>query len=475
MFCPSTGSLRWTRRGSSTSWAATGHLPDSQLSAIRFEITQLLAETDPGRPTPRLSADRRYRLAARLAAMTVFGKASRLTRAAGPSPGSIGVSEPPSDAEPDDVGTPVAPADYEEVLGTALFEAAADMSVSFRHQQYAEFLAAEYLCKRQISPPQVPALLSVQADGALPGPVMGVAGCIGALNPDLVDDLAAANAAGLALAGVELPSDRLRQVVVDGVLTKAAAGDIDVAPGLDLSPLVHPGLEAQLMEHLGEGLNKPEQLWWIARLVAAGQCSPLASVFLQEVLGSAWPAWPRRAGVAALAILGHDADLLQIQKLADLKPADDPGDDLLAALIEVLYPRLLGTTAVLGIFRPQRNTNYLGPYLVLLCELSGQIPPQDLTSMLAWAAAHVQDGESAYGGLLPQLIRRGWEHAEAPATCQALAQFEANLACHPDWPHWPGHDMLSWTGSPPGPGGTSPSASRRTSPPGRATSCVISA
>ena len=432
-------------------WAATGHLPDSQLSAIRFEITQLLAETDPGRPTPRLSADRRYRLAARLAAITVFGKASRLTRAAGPAPGAIGVSELPSDAELDDVGRPVAPADYEEVLGTALFDAAADTSVSFCHQQYAEFLAAEYLCKRQIGPAQVPALLSVQADGALPGPVMGVAAWIGALNPDLVDDLAAANAAGLALAGVELPSDRLRRVVVDGVLTRAAAGDIDVAPGLDLSPLVHPALEAQLTGHLGEGLNKPEQLWWIAQLAAAGQCRPLASVLLQEVLGSAWPAWARRAGVAAVATLGGNEDLLQLQRLADLEPADDPGDDLLAAVIEALYPRLLGTIALLGILRPQRNTNYLGPYLVLLGELSGQIPPRDLTSALAWAAAHVQDGENGYGGLFPQLIRRGWEHAEAPATCQALAQLVANLACHPYWPHWPGHDMLPWTGSAPGP------------------------
>ena len=60
------------------------------------------------------------------------------------------------------------PSRVREVLGTALFDAAADMSVSFRHQQYAEYLAAEYLCKRQISPAQVPALLSVQADGVFP-------------------------------------------------------------------------------------------------------------------------------------------------------------------------------------------------------------------------------------------------------------------------------------------------------------------
>lgn len=44
----------------------------------------------------------------------------------------------PSDPEPEEPGTPVTPAQYEEVLGTDVFDAAPDATVSFRHQTYAD-------------------------------------------------------------------------------------------------------------------------------------------------------------------------------------------------------------------------------------------------------------------------------------------------------------------------------------------------
>ncbi len=436
-------------RAAAIQWSSTGRLPDSQLEAIRFEIDQLLTETNTGRQLPDVPADRRQRLAARLAAMTVFGRASRFTRAAEPSPGVLRVFDLPSAPEPDEPGTLVTSAEYEEVLGTALFDAAADASVSFRHQQYAEFLAAAYLSERRVTRPQLPALLGVHADGVLPGLMTGVAAWVGALNPELAEDLVAANGAEFAHAGVQLPSHHLRGAVVDGVLAKAATGNIDIAWGLDLSPLAHPGLEAQLTCDLDQGLDKPEQLWWIAQLAAAGRCRPLGAVLLREVLDSAWPAWARRAGVAAVAVLGDDGNLLQLQRLASLDPADDPDDEVLAAVIEALYPRLLGTSALLEVLRPQRNTSYLGAYYVLLGELSGQLPSDDLPVVLTWASAHVRDGENAYGTLFPQLVRRGWAHVKSPATCGALAQLVANLVGDPGWPHWPGRDKPPWADADP--------------------------
>jgi hypothetical protein len=73
----------------------------------------------------------------------------------------------------------VTPQEYQEILNTALFDAAPDSTVSFRHHQYAEFLAASYLVDRKIGRAQLKGVLGVHADGALPGAMMGIAAWLG--------------------------------------------------------------------------------------------------------------------------------------------------------------------------------------------------------------------------------------------------------------------------------------------------------
>ncbi len=118
-------------------------------------------------------------------------------------------------------------------------------------------------------------------------------------------------------------------------------------------------------------------------------------------------------------------------------------------MIEALYPRLIDTAAMLTMLRPQRNTSYLGPYLVLLGELITQIPTDDLPEVLFWAATRVTDGENAYGALLRRLVGRGWEDAASHRIREPLARLVAGLASDPGWAHWPGNDRMSWDGAAP--------------------------
>jgi hypothetical protein len=423
-------------RAAAEQWRSTGELPASHVSAIRFEIEQLLAETDRGRQQPSLPADRRFRLAARLGAITAFSGVTRFTRSAGAVRGVLATSDLPSASEPEEPGTPVTPAQYEEVLGTDLFDAAPDATVSFRHQQYAEYLAAAYLVHRRITRPQLTALLGVQTDGLLPGPMMGTAAWLAALQPELTEDLLAANAVAFVQAGVELPAHRARAVVVQGLLAKAAAGDIDLPWGLDLSALAHPELEGQLLRHFGGPLEQPHQLWWISRLAAAGNCAGLAPVLAREVTAGEWPDWARRAGIAAVAAVGDDADLRQLQPLLDLDQAGDPYDEVLSAAIEALYPRMLSVQQLLEVLRPQRNPNFVGGYNMLLGQLATQIPLEALTTVLDWASAHVQDGEDAYEDLFTHLVQRGWAHVASPRVRTALAKLVAALVSHQAWHRW---------------------------------------
>jgi hypothetical protein len=430
-------------------WEATGHLPESQLGAMRYQVEHLLMETDSRQQLQRTVADdRRRRLAGRLAAMSVFGLTDRFTTTSRPSPRALQLAGLPSDPEPDSPAA-VTLAEVIEVLGTALFDAAGDATVGFRHQQYAEFLAAEYVVSRRVTRSQVHTLLGMNDDNVIPSPMTGSAAWLAALNSDLGADFAAANAGALAESAVELPVS-LRAQVVDAILVRAAVEDMDTLPRQNLAALVHPGLEAQLAVRLRDGLAKPGELWWISRLAQAGRCRKLAAGLLEEVLARPWDPWARRAGVAVVADLGDDAEVAQLEALACLSHADDPDDDVLAAVIEALFPRLLDTAALTALLRPQRRSSYFGPYLILLSELSTRIPAGELPAALAWASSHAADGNDAYGELLPGLLQRGWDKVSAPGVRESLARFVAATAASPDRA-WRRRRRDPWRNSLPGP------------------------
>ena len=355
-------------------WQDTGDLAASQLEAIRLEIDHLLQETSDRWPKPAVPDDRRRRLAGRLAAMMMFGKAGRFTAGPRHLPGTLNLGRLPSAPEADEPGQDVTPAEYEEVLGTALFDVAADSTVVFRHQQYAEFLAAEYVTGRPVTRGQLPVLLGMADDGTIPGSLAGITAWIAVLDPELAEGLARANALVLAKTGVEFPSHAYRAAVVDGILAKAASGDADPLPVQDLTALAHAGLEEQLAGHLGRDLTWPQELWWIAVLAEAGGCRDLAHDLTRHVVDAAWPTWARRAGLSAVAALGDDQDLLRLKDLARLGPDSDPVDSVLAGVIGALFPRLMGTAEVLTLLRPARNADSIGPYSELLSQLSTRIP-----------------------------------------------------------------------------------------------------
>jgi hypothetical protein len=115
---------------------------------------------------------------------------------------------------------------------------------------------------------------------------------------------------------------------------------------------------------------------------------------------------------------------------------------LKTVVIGALYPRLMSTAEVLSLLRPQRSPESFGPYAVLLSHLSTRIPAADIPAALSWAAGRVQDGEDAFGDLLPQLVRRGWESVTSPGTREPLAQLTAGLGAGHSWPYWPRQDDL---------------------------------
>lgn len=404
-------------------WHGRGVLPETAVEAMEYEVNRLLQETNSQR-LRGLPADRTMRIARRMAAFETFSGAQAFAVSASNAPGTLTVDQLPSEPEPVETARAIELADYRCVLETALFDTGSAGAVVFRHRSYVEYLTAAYLVERKLQPGQASALLGVHSNGLLPAIRLGVAAWLGALQPRLVESLIYANALMLASSGAatELPSDAMRAAVVAALLDHAAYGEIDPDWSVDPALLVHTSLDSELEQSM-EALRRSQQLWWIARLAAVGQCTGLAAALADAALDTQWYPYARRAAVIAVGELGDNDIMTRLANILDQD--EDPDHQVRAAVIDVLYPRLMSTQALVAALRPQSSdlAGYYYYYDRTLGELADRIPLTDLPVALDWLG-QLDDKSIArrYGRLVEGLLRQAWDHSDDTTVRQALAR-----------------------------------------------------
>lgn len=414
-------------------WRVRGELPDSQRAAVTCEIDDFLAEHDDERPFP-LSAGRALNIACRLGALATFTDTAVF--ALGPAlDGARGIDRLPDEAEPDMPAVRVAPEDYAHVLGTGLFEAAGPGVVAFRHQQYSEYLAAKYLLDRKVAVSRTRQLLDVHPhSGIIPAARIGVAAWLLALDPGLLGELIDANAEALIESGVEVHSGEIRAELVRAFLSQVVEGGVAPDWGLDLSVVSHAGLSGRLEGVLDAEEASETCLWWVARLAVAGGCRDLASRLVPFAKDASRSTALRRTLVFSIGGLGDQAALASLSELLPASPQADVSGDLLAALIDVLYPALVGLERLLPLLGP-------GPGLDAsdrdrsLGVIAGRFGPDDLPQLLAWLVDQTveEDTDWSLDRLFAGVVLAAWKHSGQDQVFAALADLLATSALTDQW------------------------------------------
>ncbi len=430
-------------RDTATQWQETGELPTDQIASMRYEVGRLLREHKSAYRV-RLAADRQLRLAGRLAAFNVFSGVAAFAR----EPIHAGsampvVAELPSDPEPDAPGQHVNLADLEDVLGSALFESGSTASLVFRHQRYAEYLAAGYLVTRGVTSSQVSGLLGVR-DGVIPGPQIGVAVWLTALQPELTSQLLARNSLAIARSGIDLP-EPARAALTEALLDEAARGQSDIDWAIDPKYLVHSQLEPQL-HRFADSASDATLIWWLGTLARAGRCTGLADDMLRLSLDTSVPPHSRRATIAAVAEVGTEQDLSALTPLLHLQEEDDPDDEVLAGAITALHPQLLTTADLISVLRPRRNTHFIGAYLQLFADLAVSLPTAELPMMLEWLArqGNHDASDDDYGWFPEKLTDRAWHHLHIAEVMDGLAALLVAQVGPPHFGHAMSVNRLPW-------------------------------
>ncbi|WP_211589033.1 hypothetical protein [Allorhizocola rhizosphaerae] len=413
-------------------WQKDGRLPGQRIDALESEVQRLLTEREDVRQPLRTGADVRRQAAGRLALFAAFGGAGRFAFRTGEGQTAVAITDLPTVPEPDRPDTTIGHEVYAEVLGSALFDTAPRDTVSFRHQEYVDYLAARYVVDREPTRPQVAALLGL-TDGVLPRSMGTVAAWMVALRPELADVVAPANAVTLIDEPEVGMSPAARAEVVEALLAEARDHDLPPRWSLDLSVVVHPGLVQQLTDRLTAGVDQPFEAWWICRLALAGQMSAAASAVLTIALDDRLPSWARRAAIAVVTSLGTESDRSALLEGLTLDPDVDPDDELRAGLLDGLYPRHMTTVRLLQFITRPRRFNFIGAYQKFLFEFAARVPDADLPDALAWARVTLRSQISIESRpwireLSVRIVARAVAASDDPAALEPLVELIVDLA-----------------------------------------------
>lgn len=420
-------------------WHRRGHLSARPADILESEVRRLLAEREEVREPLRVPADLRRRAAGRLAAFGVFSGVNQFAFRGTHAGTAISVGELPSAAEPDRPDYPFGREVHEEVLGSALFESGTPGSVVFRHQVYADYLAAAYVSGREPTFGQLSVVLGMTG-GVLPRAMSSVAAWIAALRPEVAERLAAENVRAFLESGVDFPAS-VRAALVRALLAAAREARLDPVWSVDLAALDHPGLAEQLAAYVAGPPAGDLEAWWLCRIALACRVTAVVPFAIEAATTREWFAWARRPAIAVVLRLGTGGDREALHSRLSLRAEDDPDDELLAAVIDGMYPEHLPLAEILPMVHPPRAANHIGAYKFLLADLPRRVPPAELTLLLSWAVDRLADDELSGGPwdeeFVSAAVTRAFAHLHEPGLLAALSDLlvEARLGRRFD-PPW---------------------------------------
>lgn len=429
-------------------WHSTGRLAESTQAALAWEIGKFLTEFDQDRASA-VGFDRKLRVAQRLAAFHVFSAVPSFTDYAREP--ACSVATLPTDPEPERPDAAVDPSEYAAVLNSPLFEGAAVGGVTFRHLQYAEYLAASYLVTRKVSFARLRQLLSVHRNGLIPGARIGVANWLLALNPELLEPLLVENATAFIQAGNEVPADEVRAELVDGLLFHVTDRGLHNSWGLDLSILAHAGLEDQLAARLEVPGVSDLELWWVTAIAVACRCRRLGSCLAEAAWNPAREPWVRKLLIRASTALDESGSADVLRGLYPLDAATDFGLEVTAALIDSLYPSKLQITEVLATVHLGTSDQTSRDIRVALERIVKTATRRELPSILEWVAEQPVNHQpgSDTDNLFTAAISAAWVVAEDEAVLNALANMLVRSDQSRRWILYQNHsEPLPWLEAP---------------------------
>lgn len=423
-----------------------GSLPSSQ-SALYLEGCRLLAaETSESRGAAgykgELTAEQRLAVAARIAASMVFGNRNAVYLGTNPAEApneDVETRELSAGTESaDDMRFKVGEKEIRETLATGLFSTRGPNRISWGHQTYAEFLAAWYLEKHDVSISQIKSLITHPDD---PNkkiiPQLGeTAAWLAGMIPEIFKTILQAESDLLLRSEVATGDSPRRAALVEALLQLYEDEHTYDRDRQHYKNLAHPGLADQLRPYIADKTKGV-----IVRRVAidiAESCNiqALNDVLLGVALDTSDNLASRVQAVYAIGGIGQDETRKRLKPLVLADDADDIRDELKGSALRALWPSHITARELFPLLKPPKSEGFIGVYrLFFSSELVKDLAPQDLIPALEFVTSLPQprhEMDSSMESLMDGVVMKAWENMNGPGVTEALARFVGSRLKHHD-------------------------------------------
>ncbi len=368
----------------------------------------------------KLDVTQRVIVAARIAAVTVF--ANRFAVWTEPSSGNV----PREDVLLEELclGDEIANERQlqvtrdaiEEVLDTGLFSSRGSGRMGWAHQTYAEFLAAWYMARHEVSLDKIQALIfsSEDPEHRLIPQLHETAAWVASMRADVLQDIIKTDPDVLLRS--DIPTDsNLRKQIVSCLLTQFGLEQIcelDAKIYRGYGKLKHPELAEQLRPYIND-CNQQSNARNAAILIAeVCKESGLQDELAILVLDSSQPIRLRASAAHALCSLGDSDARLKLKPLLNTPFPEDGKDELKGFVLEALWSEHLTIKELLQSLTPPKQNNFYGSYwLFLNYKLTPKLHPDDLSVALGWVESQgVRDFGHPFEELGNSILLRAWEY-----------------------------------------------------------------
>lgn len=426
-------------------WRRDGKLPTRRQDMYREGCAVLLRENNSGRLgdasgnqsglAGELGTAERLAVAARLAAMMIFGDRDRLDLAGESSypalslDAAVGGAESVLDGEVRVTATSI-----REVVGSALFRLVGPTGFGFVHPSFAHFLAATFVKARGMPPEQTATLLSAP-DGRVGANRVDVASWLGALDAPYFKYLCRHDPQVLLRSGIPPEPLERRIELAQALLTAGKVELIDVKElevTRDLVLVASPGLQNILEPIISDSSGSPARRVFAARIARDTGCVPTASCAV-VAMNEAEPIEVRRMALAALATRPNEA----ADTFLALSDADEPDEGLRLAALGITMRRLLSPADVIRRLKPRpRISSQSFLVLSLLRTVGPESLPDAMRAITDIAVGGLEGEQDNHLTIVQSLSGRAFLHLDDVAVRDALADLVARLPPVEPWVRW---------------------------------------
>ncbi|MCX5722813.1 MAG: hypothetical protein NT179_12415 [Nitrospirae bacterium] len=423
-----------------------GGLPSSQ-SALYLEGCQLLAaETSESRGTAgyrgELTAEQRLAVAARIAASMIFGNRNAVYSGTNPSEASdedVTIRELSGGTESDNKDRfNVGEKEIGEALGTGLFSTRGPNRIGWGHQTYAEFLAAWYLKKHDVSISKIKSLITHPDD---PNkkiiPQLGeTAAWLAGMIPEIFQSIVRAEPDLLLRSEVATGDSPRRAALVEALLQLYEDEHAYDRDRQHYKNLAHPGLGDQLRPYITDKTKGVIVRRVAIDITESCNIQDLNDVLVKVALDTSDNLASRIQAASAIWRIGDDQTKKRLKPLAFSDDADDLRDELKGSVLRALWPSHITAIELFPLLKQPKSDGFIGVYRIFLSsELVKDLAPQDLIPALEFVTSLPQPRHKmglSMESLMDGVVMKAWENMDVPGVTDALAKFVASRLRHHD-------------------------------------------